>query len=114
MITATFAEDGSLNSCRVYWDQATLLKQLGIFHLAFHNLIAATGGKLETTFENGLDQIPIVDGIRLAQRLVHPSEHNGNLIIPLDILERELTKEPAMRSKLAPSIDSMRLIAPSC
>lgn len=88
----------------MYWDQATLFRQLGVFHLAFHNLIKATGKM--ATFENELDQMPIVDGVRVAQRLLHPIGQNSNLLVSLEALEEAALKAKSGREqpvKLSPS-----------
>lgn len=93
----------------MHWDQATLLRQLGIFHLAFHNLIKATG-KL-ASFENELEQMPIADGVRVAQRLLHPTSHNSNLLVSLETLEEDATAAKTGRGhqpvRLSPSKTSL-------
>lgn len=74
-----------MSDVRIYWDQATVLRQLGVFHLVFNNLIRAMGKA--AAFDNELDQVPIADGLRIAQRLVHPTAQNCNALVPLDALE---------------------------
>lgn len=86
VIVAKYSADAPLlEQVRIYWDQATLLRQLGVFQMAFHNLIKAAGNSI--TFEHELDSLPIVDGMRVSRRLVHPTEHNCNQLLSLEALE---------------------------
>jgi hypothetical protein len=85
IIVAAYGLDSLLQEVRIYWDQASLLKQLGVFPLAFHNLIRSAGNSI--TFDNELDKLPIIDGMRISRRLVHPTLQNCNLIVSLDALE---------------------------
>lgn len=110
VVVAQYADDGLLAQVRVYWDQATILRQLGVFHLALHNLIHAVGKV--TTFDNELDQVPIVDGMRIAQRLLRPNLQNANPLMSLETLEAvKLNEKRATKpfTKLSPSIKSHKL-----
>ncbi|PJF17061.1 Protein BREAST CANCER SUSCEPTIBILITY 1-like protein [Paramicrosporidium saccamoebae] len=100
IVVAKYSASMLLEQVRVYWDQATLFKQLGVFHMAFHNLIRVAGNSV--TFENELDTLPIVDGMRIARRLVHPTAQNCNLIVTLEALEYKPVQ--ARTVKLSPKM----------
>lgn len=81
-----------LEEVRIYWDQATLLKQLGVFPLVFHNLIQSS--KNVATFENELAMLPILHGMNASRRLVHPTAQNCNQLVSLELLEAK-NSQPA-------------------
>lgn len=92
-----------LDEVRVYWDQATLLKQLGVFPVVFRNLIQTS--KHEATFENELAMLPIMHGMNASRRLVHPTVQNCNQLVSLETLEAKGTRPAPMagRPNYAPS-----------
>lgn len=101
-MVAKYAADADLlEEVRIYWDQATLLKQLGVFQMAFHNCIRMN----EAVFANGLAALPIMDGMRSSRRLAHPTPQNCNQLAALEALEkaRQDRTNLAAAVKLSPS-----------
>lgn len=108
-MVAKYAADADLlEEVRIYWDQATLLKQLGIFQMAFHTCIK----KNEADFANGLATLPIMDGMRSSRRLAHPTPHNCNQLAALEALEAA-RQGRMMNSTAAVKLSPSTSLAPS-
>lgn len=77
-----------LENVRIWWDQASLLKQLDHFQLSFNNLIHMSA-RHESSFNNALSSLPIPDPSSTAHRIIHPSQRNGNSLLDLQNLLKE-------------------------
>ena len=87
---------------RIYWDHASLLRQLNIFHLAFRTIIRSLPNP--AIFDNSLDTLPIiVDGVKICRRLCHPTSQNCNQLISLNKAATQSTNNISAHSKYAPS-----------
>lgn len=89
IIFAKYSKNSNLlENVRVWWDQASLLKQLDHFQLSFNNLIHMSS-RHESSFNNALSSLPIPDPSAIAHRIINPSIRNGNSLLDLNLLLKE-------------------------
>jgi len=96
VIIAQYGEEDKLLNVRIYWDNASLLKQLGVFELAFHNMIKATGQL--ASFSAAMESLNIADGHQIAMRLINPTPMNASTLYPLDLFRESLQQSKPSHS----------------